>query len=57
MSISRHSKLNDDDGLKSQPKTLKMKQVVETPPPGIDFSSCEEEEEGLCCLGYVSSWE
>ena len=28
-------------------------QVVESPPPGIDFGNCREEEDGLCCLGYV----
>ena len=28
-------------------------QVVESPPPGIDFGNCREEKDGLCCLGYV----
>ena len=32
----------------------KYTQVVESPPPGIDFGNCREEEDGLCCLGYVS---
>ena len=27
--------------------------MVESPPPGIDFGNCREEEDGLCCLGYV----
>ena len=33
---------------------MKVDQVVESPPPGVDFDACKEEEEGLCCLGYVS---
>ena len=35
---------------------MKVDQVVESPPPGVDFDACKEEEEGLCCLGYVSQW-
>ena len=47
---------NNDENIKRLvwQMMIEMNQVVKRPPPGVDFAGCKEEEEGLCCLGYVS---